>query len=136
MPWSMSLPADRPWVELEYRGVVSAADLHAAFAALMGGGGDRHLFLADCRQVEANPSPVDLLQLIERFDTTREGRRFREAILLPRGHAADAVRFYETACLNRGFQVRVFETREAAEAWLMDLALRQPPEEATGPSAT
>jgi hypothetical protein len=127
MPWSLSLPEDRPWVELDYHGVVTPAELMAAFEELMSACGGRTLFLADCTRLVGNPSPVELLRLIERFDTSPQGRRFREAILVPEVQAADAVRFYETACLNRGFQVRVFGTREAAEAWLTDLALRHAP---------
>ena len=124
MPWSLSQPEEHPWVELVYHGVVPLHELVEAFEALMGLCRGRTLFLADCTRLEGQPSPVDLLRLIERFDTTSQGRQFREAILVPKGQAADAVRFYETACLNRGFQVRVFEQRGDAEAWLTALALR------------
>lgn len=126
MPWSLSLTGDSPWVELVYHGVVPLHELVESFEALMVQCQGRTLFLADCTRLEGQPSPLDLLHLIERFDTTPQGRQFREAILVPMGQAADAVRFYETACLNRGFQVRVFEHRQDAEAWLESLAQRPP----------
>ena len=45
--------------------------------------------------------------------------RFREAVLLPLSpEMAREARGFETMCLNRGFEVRIFDDRSAALAWL------------------
>ncbi|MFA7330602.1 MAG: hypothetical protein WC326_05950 [Candidatus Delongbacteria bacterium] len=128
MSWTLRLPADRPWLELTYSGLVSRAELHEALQAVLELVPQlEHLLLfADCRDLEGGHSPVDLLQLIEHIDALPLTKPFREAILMREGRAAEAVHFYEMACRNRGIQVRVFEERSAAEAWLELHA--QPPE--------
>ena len=113
-------PLDHPWFELNYRGMISPQELNEALdsiteQALQNG---KRRILADCRELQGGHSSADLLRLVERFDSTAMGRSFREAVLVQEGMAADAVRFYETVCRNRGFQVRVFSERSAAESWL------------------
>lgn len=123
MPWTFLDPDDKPWFELAYSGMVTAPELHAAFEALLPQAvskGKRQI-LADCRDLLGGHTPADLLDLIERYDSQPMGHGFREAVLMRPGYSAEAARFYETACLNRGFQVQVFEERSAAEAWLRQM---------------
>ena len=45
----------------------------------------------------------------------------RIAILVPStGSAREAGQFYETVCLNRGWDAKVFPNRESAMSWLKD----------------
>ena len=64
-------------------------------------------------------SVVALYGLIGVFQSVGIDWRFREAVLMPSlDAAAEEVAFYETACRNRGFNVRVFRERGEALAWL------------------
>lgn len=46
-------------------------------------------------------------------------QNFRNAIVMPDGEIGRKnLRFYETVTRNRGLNIRVFETREDALAWL------------------
>jgi hypothetical protein len=109
-------------VETVYCGYLSAADLRdAAFATLnLGKARGTHRFLGDCRDLKGSCSVVDLYSLAERVTSTRRSGHFREAMVLPELEtAAQDVRFWETACVNRGLDVRVFATRDGAIEWLL-----------------
>jgi alpha-beta hydrolase superfamily lysophospholipase len=77
--------------------------------------------LGDFSAVETlTTSNFTLLDLIEDVYVAEGVDRATRIALLP-PHASDSaesVRFYETACRNRGWRARVFETREAALVWL------------------
>lgn len=65
-------------------------------------------------------SIVDLYALIKLLES-RDLRGLKEAILMPSLQASrQDVEFYETACLNRGFNVKVFRDRQAALDWLAE----------------
>ncbi len=67
------------------------------------------------------PSPGELIQVIDAFEHLGLPRSLREALVLPPGSmtAAD-VQFYEDACRNRGWNMRIFPDREHALAWLAE----------------
>lgn len=81
-----------------------------------------HRFLVDCcllvdekgKVFENYEVGTYLGKLIPEFP-----RGFREAMILPSSPtAAQNLRFFETVARNRGINVRVFDTREEALAWL------------------
>ena len=67
----------------------------------------------------AGGSAFDVLALGEFMASLPPGIIEREAILLSAdAAAAEEMEFFETACRNRGLDVRVFHARDEAVAWL------------------
>ena len=77
-------------------------------------------FLIDLNGWDVSASFVDLYNLAEKQYTDEEvDRRSRIAVLLPTSASGrEAVRFYETVCRNRGWNVRVCRDRQSAVEWL------------------
>ena len=66
-------------------------------------------------------SAGDPFAVIGLLEGTGAARTLREAIVVPGSTlAAPDVQFYEDACRNRGWNVRLFPDRESAMAWLRE----------------
>jgi hypothetical protein len=106
-----------------YEGEVGPAEGPGALAAsveLTQRHGCRRL-LSDCSGLEIQVTLFDVLSVVDLILTGPTGHMTREAVVLPLDDSvADRVRFYETACRNRGLNVRVFPDRESALAWLTE----------------
>ena len=76
-------------------------------------------FLVDTRALAQTGDSFDILQLAEFLSSLPPRSIEREAILPPltAGPAQDFA-FFETAARNRGLNVRLFDSRESAVAWL------------------
>ncbi|HET8734325.1 MAG TPA: hypothetical protein VFM45_11215 [Anaeromyxobacteraceae bacterium] len=108
-------------VHLEYEETVSPEELlraaQEAFAVALGTG--KCLFFADLTHVRGGHSPIDLLRIVDLFESHSVPRSMREAVLLPaEGAATPNARFFEDACQNRGWNVRIFSDRATALSWL------------------
>lgn len=118
------LPTD-PMVELVYTGQVSPDELMRSametFELVSRSQIDR--VLTDCSGMAGGHSIFDLLKGIEKLLAAGGPHlaKFKEAIVLPAEASKEAkqnVRFWETACRNRGLTVQVFFDRESAILWL------------------
>jgi hypothetical protein len=121
MSWQLNLLEDPKTVEIKYIGIVDPAELVEVFTAAvaLATKNQTRLYLADCTDMIGGHSITDLYNLIALYEATGLDWHSKEAILLPHLAATtDDVLFYETACRNRGFNVRVFRTRVEATAWL------------------
>ena len=131
MPWNLQLHHDAELIELTYSGIVTPDALIDAFttAAKLAKENNILLFLADCLDMLGGHSVVDLYSLIALFETLDIAPRSREALILPNLKASlQDVSFYETACLNRGYNVKVFKARQEALAWLTEKPVPSAPE--------
>ncbi len=123
MPWNVSAPAALPIIETRYEGVLAPSELADAVreTLVLARSSGRMLFLGDCRAMTGGHSVVDLYSLAEVLLSSGMGRGLKEAVVLPSlPESAESVRFWETACLNRGLRVRIFLDRESALAWLLE----------------
>ena len=113
-------------MEVFYTGTTSAQDLQESTSALieLEKQEDLNRFLVDASAMtlDASTSLLDILALPARqYVEEHADRRGCVAVFLPDSSAAvDAVRFYETACRNRGWIVQRFAAREEALSWLTD----------------
>ncbi len=110
-------------VTIGYTGTVTPAELletaRTAHGLSRGMAGPR--LFADLTQLRGGHTPIDLLAVIDLAEALGFPRSMREALLLPPGAVAPAdVQFYEDACQNRGWNVRIFQDRGAALAWLRE----------------
>lgn len=123
MPYSTTYLQDADVIAIVYEGEVEPADGHAALAE-SGELAERHLcrrFLADCTTVSAHGTLFDVMAFVEMIAAAPPGPLLREAVVLPPdGATVDSLEFFETACRNRGLDVRVFPDRDAALAWLTE----------------
>jgi len=122
MAWAANYNRDHDLVELVYKGKVTPADLHEALLAAVKLAKENNciLFLADCSEMEGGHSVVDLYGLISLYESVGLQLKMKEALLLPSMKSPkEDVKFYETACLNKGFNVKVFSQKEKALTWLI-----------------
>jgi len=123
MPWQVSIAPGSPFVETTYSGVLTPPELADAVRKTLRQAGTHGLkrFFADCTPLEGGHSILDLYTLADSLAKGDLSAVEREAVLLPALPApAENVQFWETACLNRGLNVRIFLDRELAVAWLLE----------------
>ena len=123
MPWHATLSPDFPVVETSYSGMVTAPELSQAVKATFELGLTHGVsrFLADCSALVGGHTIVDLYGIAEALTSTQIASTLKEAVLVPALSAsAEDVRFWETACINRGMRVRVFQDRQCALDWLLE----------------
>jgi hypothetical protein len=121
MPVTCHVLAGQGIVESVYVGACLEADLIANFhrAHQMAREEGFTRFLTDLSGMGRGPSPGDLVDAIRLRDELGIPRNIKEGVVCPPSlMAAVDVKFYEDACYNRGWNVRVFPDRAAALAWL------------------
>ena len=106
MPFNVRYVEEAGVVEMVLRGAVTPEDVDAAMteAGTVGAENLSNRFLVDSREMPAGGSAFDVLALAE--------------LLSDDAAAADQMEFFETACRNRGLDVRVFRDRDEALGWL------------------
>ena len=120
MPCSATFDPGHGLVRVAYAGVVTAKELHQAFqdvVALCRESG-RMKVLVDCTQMTGGHDLFDLMELIANFEARGVPHTFKEAVLMRGQLNRREIEFYETAALNRGFNVRMFGNKAEALAWL------------------
>ena len=123
MPWTARVLPESPIVETCYIGALAAPELADAIAETteLAKQSGTLLLLGDCTELAGGHSLADLFFFVESVTADGGLAGVREAILLPElPESTEMVRFWETACLNRGFSVRVFDDRQAALEWLLE----------------
>jgi hypothetical protein len=113
--------ADYGVVETIWSGQVSPGDIDEGVTAtgILAAEKLSNRFLADLREQAPGGSALDIFSLAEFLCSLPPGTIEREAVLAPRTPAAaEEIRFFETACRNRGLDVRMFDDRDEALEWL------------------
>jgi len=121
MAWKIEYNNKEEIIELEYSGIVSGEDLKNAFTSAVDYIYEYKtvLVLADCTGMKAGHTLFDLLGLLGDFEGLDILRNVKEALLLSPGQESRSnISFWETACLNRGFSVKIFEEKQEAINWL------------------
>jgi hypothetical protein len=76
-------------------------------------------FYTDLTALAGGHSVGDLFTLIAGLEQLGLPRTLREAIVMSgTALAAQEAQFYEDACRNRGWNIRIFPDRESARTWL------------------
>lgn len=78
-------------------------------------------FLVDVSALGRPLSTLEILFMVKDYEVAGVGRDSRIAVLLPgEASAREDIRFYQTAALNRGYSVQVFDEKPRAVAWLVN----------------
>jgi hypothetical protein len=122
MPWQVKLLAEQKIVETIYAGHLTPAELISAVESSMSQAKVARAtrLLSDCTDLVGGHNFADLFKLAETLQADAFALSLKEAVLVPpSGPGVEMVQFYETTCLNRGLDVRVFTDRAQAIAWLL-----------------
>ncbi|MEI8290920.1 MAG: hypothetical protein WCH99_15760 [Verrucomicrobiota bacterium] len=122
MGFHIKITDGMPIVETSYLGNLSAAELAEAIAGSLALAKKHrlHHFLGDCQELLGGHSVLDLFSKLEQIIQEADFLSVKEALILPTcPEAAENVRFWETACRNRGMDVQTFVDRESAVKWLL-----------------
>jgi hypothetical protein len=118
-------------IESLYSGVVVGSDFDGAVdeAIRLARHHGRFVFLSDLTDLARGPSPGDLFAMVQMLEARDLPRTLREALVVPHASPEKAdVQFYEDACRNRGWDIRLFPDRASALTWLTG------PDTAPGPT--
>jgi hypothetical protein len=75
--------------------------------------------LGDCRSIQSAPSLAAVYWLVQDYASSGVPRQTRIALVHSHKRlAVEIAQFYETVCLNRNYNARIFESVKAAESWL------------------
>ena len=120
MPYSVSLDPALALIRVTYSGTVSPVDLQQAFQEVftLCRKTNRDSILADCTRMTGGHTLFDLIDLISQFEPRGVPHTFKEAVLMHAPFNRRETEFYETAAMNRGFNVRLFECEAEAVVWL------------------
>jgi hypothetical protein len=122
MSWTSGLHPDVPIIDMCYSGIVTASELQESFYSTLNlailEGITR--IRVDCTTLSGGHSIFDLYFLADLLAMHDLGVMFKEAIVLPAmPEDIENIVFWETACVNRGLRVQLFESREEALDWLL-----------------
>jgi hypothetical protein len=123
MPWAPRNHPDRRIIEVHLVGRVTADDINQVTFRIVddwrASGINR--FLVDAADAVSAPPLADILRLpAEEYDKLGLDRQSRIAVIAPRNQEARvSAQFYETACVNRGWNVKLHLERREAEGWLL-----------------
>jgi len=109
-------------VEITCKGMVSSNELKTEQAPIFAFAEEHNtdMFLLDLTNYESSLSPVDILGGVSSY-SDKTTRRIRIAVIEPISEEArQDAQFYETVCVNRGWNTRVFAERQEAIDWLVN----------------
>jgi hypothetical protein len=121
MPQNTEYDPVKRMVVLTYSGRVTMPEVREATAQALALQKEQKTgrVLIDPRNMIAWPSLVEMFQLVNSYSDMEVPSGTQLAVLRPLApDRTDLSGFYETVCQNRGYNARVFETREDAEQWL------------------
>ena len=122
--WTVGYDEAQRIVEVTYRGRTTAADIEAAATQRIAvqKQHDAARVLVHAGEMEFAASLVEVFhlpnRLYDQLDAPRDGRI---AVVRPHESSArEAAAFFESACRNRGWQVRSFDEYRPAVSWLTE----------------
>lgn len=123
MPWSVTFNSSLNIIEEVFSGNVSAPEFREAMSKRisLGKKAGSTKILNDVKEVVVDCSVMDVLNFPSKhYDEEGASRNVRMALIMPTvGESREMAKFFVTACLNRGWQVKEFDDRHEAIDWLL-----------------
>lgn len=121
MTFQIQLNEDAGYIDGTYSGNVDAGELNRAFAEIVEcvrANQEWHVLL-DLSKMTGGHTLFDLHALAEKLTKISLPSQFREAIVLPKGPGLELhTEFWRNLCSISEINVKNFDDRESAEAWL------------------
>jgi hypothetical protein len=124
MPWTVEYEPERALVVVTGAGEIKDEDATAQATEAICYLKQNHAnaMLVDYSGAVSEVSPPTLYWLPDYCSELGAPWNIRVAVLLPRTqYRVESFHFFELVCKNAGYHVRLFETIEAAEAWLAEV---------------
>ena len=121
MPWQVEFHRDQEFIEVVYSGETSATDIRDGTKAAISLVKEHQVTcgLVNCLEQTATGSILELYELPSIYDDEGLTRDVRIAFVEPADEGLHELAvFYETVCMNRGWQIHRFATRDDAIGWL------------------
>ena len=121
MPWTVEYVPEKEMVLVLGSGQVVNQDARAQAVAAFGLLKQNQVdsVLVDCSDARLEVSLANLYWLPEYYSELGAPQYVRIAVVLPRTrYKVESYQFYQIACKNAGYDVKLFDGKEAAEAWL------------------
>jgi hypothetical protein len=122
MPCKVELVENR-FIRLDYTGEITQDEFLGAFYDALSKSKETGvvLFIADLRYSTGGPSNFELFYKVDSYDENGVLRNMKEAVIFPiYDPESEQVKFYETICRNRGFNVRIFNDYDRGLDWLLN----------------
>jgi hypothetical protein len=123
MPYEIDYLEDEKIVTIKNRGEILFEDLleQTKEALELARRKNATLFLSDNILLENKAKTFEIYELPKIYDELGASRNNKLAVLIRKGgHTTKDARFFETICLNRGWNVRLFTSYDDAKAWLKE----------------
>ena len=121
MTWKIQVDAEFGFIHTVFGGTLTEQDSKDAIveALTLARGSGPHLFLTDVLDADSQLSTLAIHDVPRQWDALQANRANKLALVVPEGGKmwSDA-QFYETTCVNRGWDVKVFAKRKPAIDWL------------------
>lgn len=130
MPWEIREDPQTEIVEMTLSGRIPAAELVGLVKSLLNQAEARERIrvLTDLTGLDGGHGIFDLYTLADEIHRRGLAGRFHEAVILPKAAVtAELAKFWETACTNRGIDVRLFSDVGSGREWLSTTGESRPP---------
>ncbi len=122
MPWRLDTRDQDRIIEVVYEGTLAAPELRSATHRILSLMLEKKIdrVLLDCGDAHMEVPAVDVYDLPDVYsDRGISRQQVRAAVVIPKdGYKRELYEFYEDVCRNRGYFVKLFESRDAAWEWL------------------
>jgi hypothetical protein len=121
MPYEISFIEKSGIVIIENKGELTYDEVvtQSKEAIILANEKNSQLFLSDFSNVKVRANTFELLKFPEIYKQYGMSRTSRIAVVVTNIELkTEELRFYETICLNRGWQIKIFLKRDRAIEWL------------------
>ena len=122
MAWTLEYNTTLSIIEIVFAGKITASDLEELTTKRIKMCKEKDILevLIDATEQELAASLFDIFQLPDKqYFSEGMDRKTRVALVMPKSpKSLEAAQFYETACVNRGWDVKLLPHRDEAIEWL------------------
>jgi hypothetical protein len=122
MPYEIRFLEEKGIISIENSGELTYDELieQTKRAINLGLENNSHLFLTDFSNVAVHASTMEVFQFPEIYEQLGMAKMSKIAVLVSGMELnTEELKFYETICLNRGWQVKIYLEKEPAIEWLI-----------------
>jgi hypothetical protein len=123
MAYEIKLIKDKRIIEIENKNEITNEDMITQTKEVIILQHEKHIFsiLADFASVRVNTNISDVFQFPELYEQMGMDHKSKIAVFVSDIEIkTEELQFYETICLNRGWNIKIFLDRKDAIKWLLD----------------